>query len=140
MKEKETDAIERQADKEEEALLELRFSLASERIRALAEDRELETAEKFRSFFQASAEFLIKLLAQWEWQETNTAMETPIKELREKNRTLYADILPEQYESCYGNPAYTASLYEKRWDSFCPFCMQSCTARLQQSMREKSWS
>ena len=111
MKEKETDAIERQADKEEEALLELRFSLASERIRALAKDTELETAEKFRPFFQASAEFLIKLLAQWEWQETNTAMETPIKELREKNRTLYADILPEQYESCYGNPAYTASLY-----------------------------
>ena len=34
----------------------------------------------------------------------------PLEELRELNRSLYGDILPENYENSYGNPAYACKV------------------------------
>ena len=76
-----------------------RFSLAAERVREVAAEREVQ--EPFGDFFRRTAAFLSKTADIYSEQEREFSLE----ELKERNRELYEDILPENYEDSYGNPA-----------------------------------
>ncbi len=110
MKENKTE----QMTKERAAQLWERFSLAADRIAGISKmtDEESGIAERYAPYFRETAAFVFKLMVEWDLQVHEPLMErTPIESLRIRNRSLYEDILPENYESCYGNPAYAVKLY-----------------------------
>ena len=81
-----------------------RYELSLERIGQIGEEETV--AEPFRSYFRKTAEFL-KLTAGFAREvEEGRYGAFSLEELRRWNHRLYEDILPENYEESYGNPAY----------------------------------
>ena len=77
-----------------------RYGLAKERIREIITE---ETVKKpFGDFFRNRAKFLSMAADVMDESSAELTME----ELKERNHCFYQDILPENYESSYGNPAY----------------------------------
>lgn len=96
-----------------EDMIRERFALARERIGeigALTEQEEC-IPSKYVPFFRETAGYIQKLLHEYELQQRQSLRELTLQQLRARNHALYQDILPQQYETCYGNPAYTAGLY-----------------------------
>lgn len=81
-----------------------RYDLSIDRISLIKE--ETTVAEPFRDYFGRLADFaeLIDELLRLQMREELEALS--IEELKAWNHRLYEDILPEQYENSYGNPAY----------------------------------
>src|SRR5699024_391051 len=74
--------------------------------------------EPYRDYFRKTAEFLLmldevqELVRNRDWESADILM------LAEENRKLYEDILPEQYETSYGNPAYAQKMLGETFGSF----------------------
>lgn len=83
-----------------------RYELAAERIRQIPEEESVRLP--FRMYFREISEFVMMLLELREEIEKGSYQELSLEQLQEWNRRLYADILPENYETSYGNPAYAA--------------------------------
>lgn len=86
-----------------------RYDLAMERIRQIAEEGAGQAAEPFRAYFYKMALFVgqIEDLARRQLREE--LEDCSLEELKLLNRSLYQDILPENYEKSYANPAYAAA-------------------------------
>lgn len=85
-------------------MIEERFTLAMERIRDIAKEEMV--AESFCDYFKKCAAFLLKIKDTYEWTGSEAYREADLDTLQRKNRELYEDILPENYEKSYGNPDY----------------------------------
>lgn len=94
-------------------ILDERFVLAAGRIKeiAAATEDENEIIKTYIPFFRETAAYVQLLLEEWEVQRKDDFRKLPIEELRSRNRRLYQDILPENYEKSFANPAYASSLY-----------------------------
>lgn len=90
-----------------------RFALSRERIAEIAslEGQQAYISAKFVPYFKETADYIGKLLCEYDRQQSQSLRGLPLEQLRARNRALYEDILPEHYASCYGNPAYAVSLY-----------------------------
>lgn len=79
-----------------------RYALAKTRVTEIP----LEEAvpEPYRDFFRKTAEFLTETIEAAEAGDGEQTLEA----LKEQNHRLYGDILPENYGTSYGNPAYAA--------------------------------
>lgn len=89
--------------------LEERYALAVDRIREIPKEQSGEGClEKgnLQKFFVSVAEFLLTLDDTKTFLEKGGLNTAPIEELSERNHRLYEDILPENYEKSYANPAY----------------------------------
>lgn len=86
-----------------------RYDLAMERIRQIAEEGAGQAAEPFRAYFYKMALFVgqIEDLARRQLREE--LEDCSLEELKLLNRSLYQDILPENYEKSFANPAYAAA-------------------------------
>ena len=87
-----------------EAFLKERYGLAMERIQSIC--REETVPAPFCIYFQKAAEFLVQMD---ELRTKLTRGETEdysLEQWESLNKALYSDILPGQYETSYGNPAY----------------------------------
>ncbi len=86
-----------------------RYDLAMERIRQIAEEKARQAAEPFRAYSYKMALFVgqIEDLARRQLREE--LEDCSLEELKLLNRSLYQDILPENYEKSYANPAYAAA-------------------------------
>lgn len=86
-----------------------RYDLAMERIRQIAEEKAGQAAEPFRAYFYKMALFVgqIEDLARRQLREE--LEDCSLEELKLLNRSLYQDILPENYEKSFANPAYAAA-------------------------------
>ncbi len=87
----------------EQADLEERFALAGGRLKELECDR---MPEAYREYFGSTARFLQVLADQWEFLKNGGLEKAPLKELEKRNQDLYRDVVPENYETSYVNPAY----------------------------------
>lgn len=88
---------------ENEAVLE-RYELSMERIESICTEEMKE--KNFEEYFQKTAKFIChiqKLLKKIENDWLKTAIE---EELKAENQALYEDILPEHYDTSFGNPDY----------------------------------
>jgi len=94
-------------------ILDERFVLAAGRIKEIAAgtEDENEIIKTYIPFFRETAAYVQLLLEEWEAQRKDDFRKLPIEELRSRNRRLYQDILPENYEKSFANPAYASSLY-----------------------------
>lgn len=77
-----------------------RYALAKMRTGEIASEKIVK--EQYLEFFQKTARFLMCAIEMME----NTDIEKSLEELKKENRQLYEDILPENYDTSYGNPAY----------------------------------
>lgn len=80
-------------------LIQERYDLTVERITAIPQEHTV--PEPFDDFFGKTASFLLML------HHADVHKERSLEEWQAFNRQLYEDILPENYGSSYGNPAFS---------------------------------
>ena len=81
-----------------------RYELALERILQIPGESICE--KNIQAYFQNMADFVLLMNRAWDIVESGTLRLMTMEELQTFNRELYADILPENYASSYGNPDY----------------------------------
>lgn len=92
-------------------MLEERYILARERLQELTEEAALEA--EYQKYFTKYARFLLLVCDTTEAGRAGKQRRASLEELREENHRLYEDILPENYEHSYANPAYAAKCFEE---------------------------
>ncbi len=88
-------------------VVEERMELASERIREIAGEGLKDPA--FDDYFKTVSAFLLQILDTYSWVKDGGADKDSLEELKARNRALYSDILPENYDKSYGNPSVAVS-------------------------------
>ncbi len=85
-----------------DAVVRERYALSMERISGIREEEAV--AASFLDYFRKMAEF-VELVGKV-FQDLEAGVEYSLEEWEKRNQELYQDILPENYEKSYGNPAY----------------------------------
>ncbi len=97
-------------------MMEERFMLAKERIQEIGKENLL--PEEYQIYFAKAARFLELICETWSFVESGEIRKCSLEELKKRNKALYEDVLPENYESSYGNPTYCAQVFGKEYGSF----------------------
>lgn len=105
-------------NKEENILME-RFSLCRERISQIGEEGLPEAA--FRDYFYRTAKQTELFIQEYLYVAEGKLEEAGMKELQERNRRLYEDILPENYGKSYANPAFASAALGKEFGQILSF-------------------
>ena len=93
-----------------------RYDLSQERLGVIMTEETVK--EPYRDYFRKTAKFLLmlyevqELVRNRDWESTDLSM------LAKENHKLYEDILPKQYETSYGNPAYAQKVLGETFGSF----------------------
>ena len=95
---------------EKEELEAERFALAYERIAQIASEA---GCGAYRDYFRKMAEFVLLMKETWDFVGSGALRRASLEELERHNHALYADILPENYDRSYANPAYAAECFGK---------------------------
>lgn len=95
---------------EKEELEAERFALACERIAKIPSE---DGRGAYRDYFRKMAEFVLLMKETWDFVKSGALRAASLEELEKHNRTLYADILPENYDRSYANPSYAAECFGK---------------------------
>ena len=109
----------REWQSERNAQCEERHALSLERIRRIAVEESV--TDPFRDYFQKTAVFLLEIesvrekVASGEWETLS------LEEMREINRRLYSDILPEYYEKSYADPTYAVRVLGESYGQILSF-------------------
>jgi hypothetical protein len=96
-----------QIDTDREEWME-RLELAVSRLEEIPQ--ETRVPEKLQVFFQNEARFLLEMNTLMTDLENGRYRDASAEELGELNKRLYREVLPENYDTCPGNPTYAASL------------------------------
>lgn len=94
---------------EKEELEQERFILAFQRIAQISEENGCK--EAYQDYFVKMAEFVLLMRKTWDFVADGKLYRASLEELQRRNRELYADILPENYEHSYANPSYAAECF-----------------------------
>ncbi|MGI6012138.1 MAG: aminopeptidase [Ruminococcus sp.] len=89
-------------------ILEERWKLAKERI--LEIPAETQVPEPYRDFFIRTARFLHQIFGIIDVRKSGQWAGMSLEARRDWNQVLYEDILPQRYESSYGNPQYARKM------------------------------
>ena len=84
-----------------------RMQLAAERISEIVTEAAIPAP--FARYFKEEAEFISQMLDLAETIRTGKTADWTLQEWEQCNQRMYADILPEQYEHCFGNPEYAVA-------------------------------
>lgn len=90
-----------------------RFVLAKERLSMIKEEKTLQG--KYGDYFEKTADFLIMICGIYEEIVEGKYRSRTLTELKESNYKLYEDILPENYENSYANPAYADACFGEEY-------------------------
>lgn len=94
--------------KEENMAVAERFDLSMERINHICLEETVK--EPYRDFFRQVAGFICMIGELYQALSGDGLKAAGIHEWKEWNQRLYADVLPEQYEHSYANPAYAVKM------------------------------
>lgn len=89
-----------------------RESLAMERIKTIVSENELSTP--YSEYFVKVAKFMLEVRDVYEKACKDELSSLNMEEQQELNHKLYKDILPEAYDTCYGNPAYACKVFGEK--------------------------
>lgn len=92
---------------EEYSIIRERYELSMERIGAVMEEHTVQ--EPFDTYFKTMAAFIMQIKELLKKVEDGELEGYTFEMWQELNHSLYEDILPENYETSYGNPAYAVS-------------------------------
>ena len=90
-----------------------RFELAKDRLSVIKEEKTIQG--KYGDYFEKTADFLIMVCGIYEEIAEGKYRSRTLTELKESNYKLYEDILPENYENSYANPAYAAACFGEEY-------------------------
>lgn len=96
-----------------------RFSLMRERIGEV--QKEELVGEPYRDFFRKTSEFILEICQLYDKLQEGWLEKASMEELEENNRRMYGDILPENYENSYGNPAWAQKVLGKDFGQLLSF-------------------
>lgn len=106
---------------EREILLE-RLELALLRIREIpGEDWQGEALQSWREYFTVMAKFLLLIEDNRKFLEQDGLKTATLEELQQRNHALYEDILPENYENSFANPAYAVKMLGEEFGALAAF-------------------
>lgn len=95
--------------KEENEAVTERYDLVMGRIAGLPQEQQV--SEPFRAYFSKTAAFITRLGELYESFDQGLDLTAlSLEQLQALNLELYADILPQNYETSYGNPAYAVQM------------------------------
>lgn len=103
---------------ENEAILE-RYQLSMERIHEICNEEMKE--KSFEDYFRRTAKFICHIGKLLEKIEKDWLKTASLEELKAENKALYEDILPEAYETSYGNPDYAVEKLGKDYGELFSF-------------------
>ncbi|MGN0505931.1 MAG: aminopeptidase [Lachnospiraceae bacterium] len=86
-----------------------RYELSVGRIREI--EKEQNVPERYRDYFKKQAEFILNTVQMAELVKNGTYQKLSLEELEQWNERLYRNILPEQYEETYENPAFAVKRF-----------------------------
>lgn len=96
---------------EEREILQERLELALLRIREIpGEDFQGAELLPWKEYFTTVAKFLLLIEDTRQFLEQGKQATATLEELQRRNRALYEDILPENYENSFANPAYAVKM------------------------------
>ncbi len=124
-------------DQEELELEQERFSLAAERIREIPGENKV--PEPFRDFFEKEAVFLSQLCRVKEQIQDGWLLRASLEELQRENQSLYQDILPENYEKSYGNPAWAVKQLGEGYGQLFSFLYAELTGGIVYVYENRTW-
>lgn len=87
--------------------LEERYKLALERIHGIRSDETVPAP--FRDYFQKMTDFLLQMEDVKQKLDSRETEQYSLEQWETLNHALYEDILPQQYETSYANPAYAVA-------------------------------
>ena len=93
-----------------------RLELSLERIKEIKAEKKLQ--KEYQDYFEKTAEFLLQIEENRQWIEAGNLRTASVEELERRNRQLYQDILPENYENSYANPQYAVSVFGREMGQF----------------------
>ena len=118
-------------------MIDERYQLVTGRIREIP--REESVPEPFREYFRKTAGFigltakvLEKMLKGW-------AEIAAKKELKDWNDRLYEDILPANYGTSYGNPAYAVSVLGEEYGQLLSFLYTEIRGLIVYAYEKRKW-
>lgn len=85
-----------------------RHELAAERIGRIFD--ETSVSDVYRNYFIGTAEFIMLLEETYEKQKNGELAVMGLAELEKLNKALYRNVLPENYDESYANPAYASRI------------------------------
>ena len=88
-----------------------RYMLSIERIRRITEEETTEVL--YRDYFRKVSEFILKINEIRERMQDKPFEQCTLDELKRENESIYADVVGDQYDTSYANPAYAVSLFEE---------------------------
>lgn len=118
-------------------LLEERYELSLERIREI--EKHVEVQEPFADFFRQGAEFLAGMDALRRWVAGGGPGKDSLPELRERNKRLYREILPENYDRCYGNPEYAVKCFGRDYGQILSFLYAEMRGMIVFAYEQRLW-
>ena len=96
-----------------------RYELAIDRIARMKTEETV--SEKYRGFFRKTAEFILEIDRVRNMIEDGSFASLSEEEKKEENKKLYADILIDQYEHSYANPAYAVCMMGEEYGKLLSF-------------------
>lgn len=84
-----------------------RFALMEERLTDI--QKKAEVTERFVAYFEQTASFLLELAALYRKAEKDELFGRSMEECEQWNKVLYHDVMPENYDKSYANPAYAVA-------------------------------
>ena len=84
-------------------LIEERYELVKERLQDMLTEQAV--SEKYTEYFHQMAEFGLLVMQNYEQVQEGWLDKASLQELRAANQALYEDVLEENYETSYANPA-----------------------------------
>ena len=106
---------------EEKSRYHERYELAAERVRGIKWETNgggCVVPEQMRDYFAKVSSYLVQMMDTYEAVDTGSFYELSLEELQQRNRELYQDILPENYDTSYANPAYAAEKLENEFGRY----------------------
>lgn len=105
--------------KEDNAAIRERYDLAMERIKLIEQEETVRAP--FLDYFHKTASFVLLVKNIVDMSEENRLSALPLKELQSFNRTLYEDIIQDNYHSSYTNPTYACEWLGKKFGKLLAF-------------------
>ena len=91
-----------------EDLLRERYDLSMERIKEIASEGG--AIAPFDTYFKKTAQFIVMMDGVYKKIRSGAQKILSMQQLRDQNRKMYEDILPENYEESFENPAYAVKV------------------------------
>lgn len=100
-------------------MVEERYELITGRLLQIGEEQTV--AERFRDYYRKMSEFVRMLHELRDCIRKGEYRRLSLSELEAWNDRLYGDVLPENYEESYANPAYAVKLFGKEYGQVLSF-------------------